>query len=132
MEKFSNILGLREFMNQPARKLSLGQRVRADLAAALLHDPPILFLDEPTIGIDVAVKQKIYVFLKEINRERKTTILLTSHDMKDLESLCDRLIILEKGEILFDNKMNRLFEIYGESLSLEEIIIELFEHRRVS
>ena len=99
---------------------------------ALLHDPPILFLDEPTIGIDVAVKQKIYVFLKEINRERKTTILLTSHDMKDLESLCDRLIILEKGEILFDNKMNRLFEIYGESLSLEEIIIELFEHRRVS
>ena len=64
MEKFSNILGLREFMNQPARKLSLGQRVRADLAAALLHDPPILFLDEPTIGIDVAVKQKIYVFLK--------------------------------------------------------------------
>ena len=86
MEKFSNILGLREFMNQPARKLSLGQRVRADLAAALLHDPPILFLDEPTIGIDVAVKQKIYVFLKEINRERKTTILLTSHDMKDLES----------------------------------------------
>lgn len=132
MEKFSNILGLREFMNQPARKLSLGQRVRADLAAALLHDPPILFLDEPTIGIDVTVKQKIYVFLKEINRERKTTILLTSHDMKDLESLCDRLIILEKGEILFDNKMNRLFEIYGESLSLEEIIIELFEHRRVS
>ena len=132
MEKFSNILGLQEFMDQPARKLSLGQRVRADLAAALVHDPPILFLDEPTIGIDVAVKQKIYGFLKEINRERKTTILLTSHDMKDLESLCDRLIILEKGEILFDDPMDRLFEIYGEGLSLEEIIIELFEHRRVS
>ena len=84
----------------------------------------------------MAVKRKIYVFLKKINRERKTTILLTSHDMKDLESLCDRLIILEKGEILFDNKidnkMNRLFEIYGEGLSLEEIIIELFEHRRMS
>lgn len=131
MERFCEILGLIEFMNQPARKLSLGQRVRADLAAALLHNPPILFLDEPTIGIDVAAKQKIYAFLKELNKEKKTTILLTSHDMKDLESLCTRLIILEKGEILFDNDMSCLFEIYGEELSLEEIVMELFEHRRM-
>ena len=125
-------LDLKSFFEQPVRQLSLGQRMRGEIAAAMLHNPEVLFLDEPTIGIDVAVKQKIYVFLKKINRERKTTILLTSHDMKDLESLCDRLIILEKGEILFDNKMNRLFEIYGEGLSLEEIIIELFEHRRMS
>ena len=120
------------YLNRKIDTLSRGEQTKVALASALICNPQLIFLDEPTIGIDVAVKRKIYVFLKKINRERKTTILLTSHDMKDLESLCDRLIILEKGEILFDNKMNRLFEIYGESLSLEEIIIELFEHRRVS
>ena len=128
MEKFSSILGLHDFLTQPARKLSLGQRVRADLAASLLHEPPILFLDEPTIGVDVTAKQKIYEFLREINREKKTTILLTSHDMKDLESLCRRLIILEKGKILFDDSIENLFDKYDEGTSLEQIIIELFEN----
>ena len=128
MEKFSSILGLHDFLTQPARKLSLGQRVRADLAASLLHEPPILFLDEPTIGVDVTAKQKIYEFLREINREKKTTILLTSHDMKDLESLCRRLIILEKGRILFDDSIEHLFDKYDEGTSLEQIIIELFEN----
>lgn len=128
MEKFSDILGLNDFLMQPARKLSLGQRVRADLAASLLHEPPVLFLDEPTIGVDVTAKQKIYTFLKEINRERKTTILLTSHDMKDLESLCQRLIILEKGNILFDDSIEKLFDRYDGGITLEQIIIELFEH----
>ena len=107
----------------------MGQRVRADLAAALLHNPPVLFLDEPTIGLDVAVKQKIYEFLKYINQERKTTILLTSHDLKDLEVLCQRLIILEQGNILFDDKMERIFEQYPEGTTLEEIVIQLFNRR---
>lgn len=128
MEKFSEILGLCDFLSQPARKLSLGQRVRADLAASLLHEPPILFLDEPTIGVDVTAKQKIYEFLKETNREQKTTILLTSHDMKDLESICQRLIILEKGKILFDDSIDKLLENYGGGLTLEDIVIRLFEH----
>ena len=127
MEKFSSILGLHDFLMQPARKLSLGQRVKADLAASLLHEPPILFLDEPTIGVDVTAKQKIYEFLREINREKKTTILLTSHDMKDLESLCRRMIILEKGKILFDDSIEQLFGRYDEGTTLEQIIIELFE-----
>lgn len=132
MEKFCSILGLNDFLMQPARKLSLGQRVRADLAASLLHEPPILFLDEPTIGVDVTAKQKIYAFLREINQERKTTILLTSHDMKDLESLCQRLIILEKGKILFDDSIKNLFDKYDEGTTLEQIIIELFEHGNIA
>ena len=127
MKEFGEILGLTDFLSQPARKLSLGERVRADLAAALLHEPPILFLDEPTIGLDVAVKQRIYTFLKRINRERKTTILLTSHDLNDLESLCRRLIILERGEILFDDGMEKVFERFGEELTLEQIVIRIFE-----
>ena len=127
MKEFGEILGLTDFLSQPARKLSLGERVRADLAAALLHEPPILFLDEPTIGLDVAVKQRIYTFLKKINRERKTTILLTSHDLNDLESLCRRLIILERGEILFDDGMEKVFERFGEELTLEQIVIRIFE-----
>ena len=126
LDLFKKILELEEFMDQPARKLSLGQRVRADIAAALLHDPPVLFLDEPTIGLDVAVKQKVYQFLQYINKEKKTTILLTSHDLKDMEWLCRRLIILEKGEILFDDEITKIFDDYPEAETLEEIIIELF------
>lgn len=129
MEQFKAILGLEEFLDQPARKLSLGQRVRADMAAALLHEPPVLFLDEPTIGLDVAVKQKIYEFLRYINREKEITILLTSHDLNDLESLCQRLIILEQGEILFDDRMEKIFEQYPEGTTLEQIVIGLFNRR---
>ncbi len=129
LENFKGILNLEEFMNQPARKLSLGQRVRADIVASLLHNPPILFLDEPTIGLDVAVKQKVYQFLKYINREKKTTILLTSHDLNDMEWLCQRLIILEKGQILFDDAIERIYENFPEAETLEEIIIELFNRR---
>lgn len=129
MKLFSEILTLDEFMQLPARKLSLGQRVRADIASSLLHNPEVLFLDEPTIGLDVAVKQRIYQFLRYINQERKTTILLTSHDLKDMEALCQRLIILEQGNIIFDNKMERIFEQYPEDTTLEEIVIGLFNRR---
>lgn len=130
MGQFKEILGLDEFLYQPARKLSLGQRVRADMAAALLHEPQILFLDEPTIGLDVAVKQSIYQFLKHINQEKHTTIILTSHDLNDLESLCKRLIILEKGEILFDDSMEKIFDQYPKGMTLEEIVIQLFNRRK--
>lgn len=129
MREFREILDLDPFLGQPARKLSLGQRVRADMAAALLHEPPVLFLDEPTIGLDVAVKQKIYEFLRRINQEKNTTILLTSHDLNDLESLCSRLIILEQGEILFDDRMEKIFEQYPEGTTLEQIVIGLFNRR---
>ena len=130
MEQFREVLELDAFLEQPARKLSLGQRVRADMAAALIHEPPILFLDEPTIGLDVAIKQKVHEFLKYINEEKETTILLTSHDLKDLEFLCQKLIILEQGRILFNDKIEKIYENYPEAKNLEEIVIDLFNRRQ--
>ena len=109
-----------------AGKLSFGQQQRVAFIRALCQPFDFLFLDEPTIGLDVAVKQKVYQFLQYINKEKKTTILLTSHDLKDMEWLCRRLIILEKGEILFDDEITKIFDNYPEAETLEEIIIELF------
>lgn len=95
-------------LNKPVRKLSLGQRMRCELAAALIHNPPLLFLDEPTIGLDVLVKLKIRKFLKEINEQYKTTILLTTHDLTDIEALCERVVLLDEGKIIYDGKLNQL------------------------
>lgn len=129
MEQFKKILELHEFLEQPARKLSLGQRVRADIAAALLHRPGVLFLDEPTIGLDVAVKQKVYDLLKYFNKSMGTTILLTSHDLNDLEKLCQRLIIMERGVIIFDDKIQKIYEQFKQDTTLEEIVIRIFNRR---
>lgn len=99
---FGEILGVSEFMGYPARKLSLGQRMRADIVASLIHNPPVIYLDEPTIGLDVAVKERVCEFLKKINKERGTTILLTSHDLDDIEKVCSRIIVIDHGKKLFD------------------------------
>lgn len=101
-------LQLAELLNRPVRKLSLGQRMRCELAASLLHNPSILFLDEPTIGLDVMVKQEIREFLKEINREHQMTILLTTHDLQDIEALCSRVIMLDDGKIIYDGGLKEL------------------------
>ncbi|WP_332631896.1 ABC transporter ATP-binding protein [Halalkalibacter flavus] len=95
-------------LDKPVRKLSLGQRMRCELAAALIHNPPLLFLDEPTIGLDVLVKLKIRKFLKEINEQYKTTIILTTHDITDIEALCERVVLLDEGKIVYDGKLNQL------------------------
>ena len=95
-------------LDKPVRKLSLGQRMRCELAAALIHNPPLLFLDEPTIGLDVLVKLKIRKFLKEINEQYKTTILLTTHDLTDIEALCERVVLLDEGKIIYDGKLSQL------------------------
>lgn len=108
MKRFDEILELGEFLDQPVRKLSLGQRMRCDMAAALLHNPPLLFLDEPTIGLDLLAKEAIRKFLKEINREFGVTMLLTTHDLADIEELCDRLMIIDRGRILFDGPLGGL------------------------
>ena len=97
-------------MGSSARKLSLGQRMRADLALAFLHDPAVVFLDEPTIGLDVAVRERIREFLKQINRERGTTILLTSHDLDDIRDVCDRLVVIDRGTIIYDGKLQALLD----------------------
>ncbi|BAH44607.1 probable ABC transporter ATP binding protein [Brevibacillus brevis NBRC 100599] len=113
MEVYQELLDLHEFLDTPVRKLSLGQRMRADLAAALLHDPPVLFLDEPTIGLDVVAKTRIRAFLKEVNQTQKKTILLTTHDMDDIEQLCNRIIVINHGKKMMDTSLTELRQQIG-------------------
>ena len=108
MEMFNQILGIRDYLHTPVRKLSLGERMRCDLAAALLHNPPLLFLDEPTIGLDVVAKHHIREFLRAINLQFQTTVLLTTHDLDDIEELCRRIIIIDHGTVLFDGDLQVL------------------------
>lgn len=108
IEIFSDILNLPEFIYKPPRLLSLGQRMKADLAAALLYNPEVLFLDEPTIGIDVWAKAKIRDFIIKINQVRKTTIILTTHDISDIESLCQKMLIIDKGTLLYNGTLEEL------------------------
>ncbi|MFM9282363.1 ABC transporter ATP-binding protein [Paenibacillus jiagnxiensis] len=106
-------LQLQELLNRPVRKLSLGQRMRCELVAALLHNPSIVFLDEPTIGLDIVVKSEIREFLKDMNREHGTTILLTTHDLQDIEALCSRVIMLDDGRIIYDGGLDELKARWG-------------------
>ncbi|QKS70626.1 ATP-binding cassette domain-containing protein [Paenalkalicoccus suaedae] len=108
MKDIIDTLEIHDLLDKPVRKLSLGQRMRCELAAALIHNPPLLFLDEPTIGLDVLVKVKIREFLKRINKEYGTTILLTTHDLADIEALCDRVILLDKGNVIYDGELEAL------------------------
>lgn len=119
MEIFSDILNLSEFIDKPPRLLSLGQRMKADLAAALLHNPEILFLDEPTIGIDVLAKAKIRDFIHKMNQERNTTIILTTHDISDIEALCSKMIIIDKGTLLYNGTLQELKNSYRNSYQAE-------------
>src|SRR5947209_4773081 len=105
LKRFREILELDPFLRTPVRQLSLGQRMRGDLAAALLHDPPIVFLDEPTIGLDVVAKERIREFLRAINRERGVTILLTTHDLGDIEKLRGRVMIIDQGQNLYNGPL---------------------------
>jgi ABC-2 type transport system ATP-binding protein len=112
MARFDEILEINRFLHQPVRKLSLGERMRCDMAAALIHNPPLLFLDEPTIGLDLLAKENIRQFLKQINRDFGTTVLLTTHDLSDIEELCRRLMIIDHGRILFDNPLAELKRMF--------------------
>ncbi len=121
---FDDILELTKFQDTPVRQLSLGQRVKADLAAALLHDPDILFLDEPTIGLDIVTKERFRVFIKEICVNNGVTILLTTHDMNDIEKLCSRMIIINNGRIGYDGSVEQVRNEYG----MGRVIEVEFEH----
>ncbi|MGH9740391.1 MAG: ABC transporter ATP-binding protein [Candidatus Acidiferrales bacterium] len=110
MEQFNEVLNISDYLYTPVRKLSLGERMRCDLAAALLHNPPLLFLDEPTIGLDVVAKDRIRRFLHSVNRDFRTTILLTTHDLDDIEELCRRIMIIDHGRVLYDGPLDRLKE----------------------
>lgn len=106
-------LQLQDLLSRPVRKLSLGQRMRCELVAALLHNPSIIFLDEPTIGLDIVVKSEIREFLKDLNRTQGTTILLTTHDLQDIEALCSRVIMLDAGNVIYDGGLDDLKTRWG-------------------
>ncbi|WP_010268447.1 ABC transporter ATP-binding protein [Paenibacillus senegalensis] len=118
LERFTQLLGLDEFLYSTARQISLGQRMRADLAAALLHNPKIVYLDEPTIGLDIAVKERIRKFIKEMNETEGTTILLTTHDLEDIEQICRRLVIIDKGRIIFDGDLHAVKDVFAKERTL--------------
>lgn len=111
---FTELLELDKFLNTPVRNLSLGQRMRADLVASLIHNPKVLFLDEPTIGLDVLVKEKILDAIKHINKKYNTTVILTTHDMNDILELCNRVILIDEGKIIYDGPLKKLKDHFGD------------------
>lgn len=113
MDFFNEVLELNSFLHNSVRTLSLGQRMRADLAAALLHNPKVLYLDEPTIGLDIVVKDRMRQAIREINQKYHTTVILTTHDLEDIEELCDRIIIIDAGKKIYDGSQDDLKKIYG-------------------
>lgn len=122
LEKFIKLLDMETFINQPVRQLSLGQRMRGDIVAALLHSPDIVFFDEPTIGLDVVAKEKIREFIKFMNQTEKTTIIFTTHDMQDIEKVCNRLIIIDEGKKVFDGGIEEIKTKYANSKTIEMLL----------
>ena len=114
VRRFTELLEMKDFIDRPVRQLSLGQKMRAEITVALLHYPDILYLDEPTIGLDVVAKQRIRNFIKEINAERHVTVILTTHDMSDIEEVCSKIILIDKGRILYDGSIGSFYEKYKE------------------
>lgn len=124
LNNFNELLDLTPFLNSPVRALSLGQRMRADICAALLHDPDLLFLDEPTIGLDVVAKERIRKFIRHINKERGTTVLLTTHDLTDVQKLCDRVMIIDSGKLLYKGNLDALQKRFG---GQRELVVDFAE-----
>ncbi len=118
LDMLVSLLEMEDFLYLPARKLSLGQRMRADLAASLIHKPKILYLDEPTIGLDIVIKKKIRSFLKELNRNNHTTLLLTTHDLEDIEDICERIVIIDKGSLIYDGNLPSMKDTYAKERAL--------------
>ena len=118
LDRFADVLALGPFLETPVRQLSLGQRMRGELTAALLHDPEIVFLDEPTIGLDVVAKAAVRKFLGEVNRERGVTVLLTTHDLADIERLCSRLLVIDHGKLIWDGGLDELRRRHGPERTL--------------
>jgi ABC-2 type transport system ATP-binding protein len=124
IDYFIELLEMGEFLQTPVRQLSLGQRMRGDFAAAMLHDPKVVFLDEPTIGLDVVAKESIRTFIADINKQRGTTFILTTHDLADVEKLCRRIVLIDRGTLIFDGAIETLRDQYGTHRTL---VVELCE-----
>lgn len=108
-----NLLEMESFLNQPVRQLSLGQRMKGDIVSALLHEPSILYLDEPTIGLDVLAKNRILQFIQQLNREKGTTVILTTHNLSDVEQICQRIMIIDKGKVVLDDAQTAILARFG-------------------
>ena len=119
LHRFTDMLDMAGFINQPVRQLSLGQRMRADIVAALLHSPKIVFFDEPTIGVDVVGKETIRNFICELNERDKVTMIFTTHDMQDIEKTCKRLVIIDKGSKVYDGSLSGIRDAYGTTRQLD-------------
>jgi ABC-2 type transport system ATP-binding protein len=126
LDELSALLGLADFLATPVRQLSLGQRMRGDIAAALLHDPEVLVLDEPTIGLDVVSKAEVRAFLLRLNAGRGTTVLLTTHDLGDVERLCRRVLLIDHGRLAFDGTVNELRALVPGERSMEDVVAHLY------
>lgn len=119
---FDDLVHISELFNKPVRQMSLGQRMLCEVTAAFLHDPEVVFLDEPTIGLDVSVKDNIRKLIRHLNEEKKTTILLTSHDTRDIESLCKRVAIIDKGTKIFDGSLENLTCMFGQFKTIRLVL----------
>lgn len=126
VDMFVELMQMQDFLRKPVRQLSLGQKMRAEIAISLLHNPKILYLDEPTIGLDVLVKDRIRKFIRELNAERKTTVILTTHDMNDIDLICDRIIMIDKGKILSDSPIGAFKEAHRESYRVHVEFSEMY------
>lgn len=124
LKAFCEILEMDAFLHTPVRQLSLGQRMRGDFAAALLHDPKIVYLDEPTIGLDVVAKEAVREFVRRVNAERGTTVLLTTHDLADVERLCRRIVLIDRGTVIYDGGVERIKEQYGTHRTLVLTLVQ--------
>ena len=113
LELYSSLVDIGPLLHKPVRQMSLGQRTLSDILAAFLHDPKIVFLDEPTIGLDVSMKSKIRTLICELNRKKNTTVILTTHDMGDVDALCERIVIIDHGKMLYDNDIEHLKKYFG-------------------
>ena len=122
LKRFAEILDLNDLLDKQVKNLSLGQKMRCEIAATFLHNPKIVYLDEPTIGLDVLVKENIRKFIKDINKEKKTTVILTTHDLKDIEDVCNRIILLDKGQIIYDGSKQNFKDTYGKYVVADLII----------
>ncbi|MEI7024492.1 ABC transporter ATP-binding protein [Paenibacillus sp. y28] len=124
LEEFAGILEVESLLNRPVRTLSLGQRMRCEMMAALMHDPDILLLDEPTIGLDVIAKERIRTFIERINREKGVTLLLTTHDMQDIERLCPRVIIIDKGQLIYDGSLQYIRDRFATERQIRIVLAD--------
>lgn len=122
LKEFSEVLELQDLLNKQVKSLSLGQKMRCEIAATFLHNPKIVYLDEPTIGLDVLVKEKIRKFIKKVNKEKNTTVILTTHDLQDIEEVCDRIILIDKGKIIYDGAKEEFKEEFGKYIVVEFIV----------